>query len=101
MAAYRTGRLSIRHDLHLGVGFLAATAPPGRGGLRFRQIETKRGSLSVTEAGQGDPVVLLHGLGATKVSFLPTVAALAGRHRAIAVDLPGLRRLGQADPGRL
>jgi pimeloyl-ACP methyl ester carboxylesterase len=34
-------------------------------------------------------VVMLHGLGATKVSFLPTLAALAGRFRAIAVDLPG------------
>src|SRR5581483_2713696 len=30
-----------------------------------------------------------HGLGATKVSFLPTLAALAGEFRAIAVDLPG------------
>jgi pimeloyl-ACP methyl ester carboxylesterase len=34
-------------------------------------------------------VLLLHGLGATKVSFLPTVAALAGEYRTIAVDLPG------------
>jgi pimeloyl-ACP methyl ester carboxylesterase len=89
MSAYRAGRLRVRHDLHLGVGFLAATAPPGEGRLRFRCIETARGPLSITEAGQGDPVVMLHGLGATKVSFLPTVAALAGRYRAIAVDLPG------------
>ncbi len=29
MAAFRSGRLRIRRDLHLGVGFLAATAPPG------------------------------------------------------------------------
>jgi pimeloyl-ACP methyl ester carboxylesterase len=41
------------------------------------------------EAGAGPPVVLLHGLGATKASFLPTVAALADSHRVIAVDLPG------------
>ena len=27
MAAFRAGRLLVRHDLHLGVGFLAATAP--------------------------------------------------------------------------
>jgi pimeloyl-ACP methyl ester carboxylesterase len=32
---------------------------------------------------------MLHGLGATKVSFLPTVAAFAPTHRAIAIDLPG------------
>ncbi|HEY2258532.1 MAG TPA: alpha/beta fold hydrolase [Solirubrobacteraceae bacterium] len=89
MSAYRSGRLRVRHDLHLGVGFLAATAPPGEGRLRLRTIKTARGPLSITEAGAGEPVVMLHGLGATKVSFLPTVAALAGRHRAIAVDLPG------------
>jgi pimeloyl-ACP methyl ester carboxylesterase len=89
MSAYRAGRLRIRHDLHLGVGFLAATTPHESGALRFRQVQTSVGSLSVTEAGEGDPVLLLHGLGATKVSFLPTVAALAGEYRMIAVDLPG------------
>src|SRR5208282_3547049 len=31
----------------------------------------------------------LHGLGGTKGSFLPTVAALAPRFRVIALDLPG------------
>jgi pimeloyl-ACP methyl ester carboxylesterase len=31
----------------------------------------------------------VHGLGGTKVSFLPTVAALADNHRVIAMDLPG------------
>lgn len=72
MDAFRAGRLSVRHDLHLGVGFLAATAvaPPGQG-LRFRRVKTKAGALSVSEAGSGPPVLLLHGLGATKVSFLP------------------------------
>jgi pimeloyl-ACP methyl ester carboxylesterase len=89
MAAYRAGRLKVRHDLHLGVGFLAATAAPGEGRLRFRSIETAEGPLSLSEAGAGPPVVMLHGLGATKVSFLPTLAALAGSFRAIAFDLPG------------
>ena len=32
---------------------------------------------------------MLHGLGGTKGSFLPTVAALADSYRAIAIDLPG------------
>jgi len=41
------------------------------------------------EAGEGPPVLALHGLGATKASFLPTLAALAGSHRTIAIDLPG------------
>jgi pimeloyl-ACP methyl ester carboxylesterase/putative sterol carrier protein len=89
MDAYRAGRLQVRRDLHLGVGFLAATAAGGDGGLRFRRVQTAAGPLSVTEAGAGEPVLLLHGLGATKVSFLPTVVGLAGEFRAIAVDLPG------------
>jgi pimeloyl-ACP methyl ester carboxylesterase len=89
MAAFRRGRLSIRHDLNLGVGFLAATAAPGTGSLRFRRISTARGRISICEAGSGPPVLLIHGLGASKVSFLPTLTALAPRHRAIAVDLPG------------
>jgi pimeloyl-ACP methyl ester carboxylesterase len=92
MEAFRAGRLVVRHDLHLGVGFLAATAAPADGrGLRFHKVETGIGEISVMEAGEGAPVVMAHGLGATKASFLPTVAALAsaGRHRAIAIDLPG------------
>jgi pimeloyl-ACP methyl ester carboxylesterase len=90
MAAFRAGRLRVRRDLHLGVGFLAATAPAtGPSRLQFRTVDTAAGALSTMQAGVGDPVILLHGLGATKASFLPTIAALAQSHRTIAVDLPG------------
>jgi pimeloyl-ACP methyl ester carboxylesterase len=92
MQAFRRGRLRIRRDLHLGVGFLAATALPpsrGEGRLRIRRVHTAAGNLSTIEAGTGEPVLLLHGLGATKASFLPTLDALAPSHRAIGVDLPG------------
>ena len=89
-AAFRNGRLTVRRDLHLGVGFLAATAAEqGPGRLRFRHVKTPGAKISVMEAGEGPPVLMLHGLGATKASFLPTVAALAESHRAIAIDLPG------------
>ncbi len=91
MSAFRAGRLRLRRDLHLGVGFLAATAPnTGRGRLRIARVRTAAGTLSTMEAGTGEPAVLLHGLGATKASMLPTLGALAqaGR-RAIAIDLPG------------
>ena len=89
--AFGTGRLRVRRDLHLGIGFLAATADAGdRAGLRFAQVSTAVGELSINEAGSGPAVVLVHGLGATKVSMLPTVAALAASgFRAIALDLPG------------
>jgi pimeloyl-ACP methyl ester carboxylesterase len=80
----------VRHNLHVGVGFLAATSgatEPGR--LRFRTVATAGPRLSIMEAGTGPPVVALHGLGGTKGSFLPTVAALSSGFRVIAVDLPG------------
>jgi pimeloyl-ACP methyl ester carboxylesterase len=50
----------------------------------------------VLSAGVGPETVLcLHGLGGTKASFLPTVAALAGpRYRVVAMDLPGF---GESD----
>ncbi len=90
MEAYRSGRLIVRRNLHLGVGFLAATSgQTGSGRLRFRMVATRRGRLSSLEAGSGPPLVAIHGLGATKGSFLPTVAALSARHRVIALDLPG------------
>jgi pimeloyl-ACP methyl ester carboxylesterase len=90
MDAFRARRLSVRQNLHLGVGFLAATsdlADDRR--LRFESFTTRRGRISTLSAGQGDAVVCVHGLGATKASFLPTVAALADRHRVLALDLPG------------
>ena len=90
MDAFRAGRLIIRHNLNLGVGFLAATSgASGPERLRFRHLETASGQLSILSAGVGEPVILIHGLGATKGSFLPTVAALAGTFRTIALDLPG------------
>src|SRR6202040_3375163 len=35
------------------------------------------------------PVILLHGLGATSASFLPTLWDLSRDHHVFAVDLPG------------
>jgi pimeloyl-ACP methyl ester carboxylesterase len=90
MDAFRAGRLRVRRNLHLGVGFLAATsAATGPGRLRFRRVQTAAGSFSTLEAGTGEPVVMLHGLGGTKASFLPTIAALAPSFRTIAVDALG------------
>ena len=90
MRAFRSGRLAVRRNLHIGVGFLAATSGvSGPGRLRFRTVVTRRARLSTLEAGVGPPVLAIHGLGATKGSFVFTVAALADRFRVIAVDLPG------------
>jgi pimeloyl-ACP methyl ester carboxylesterase len=90
MHAYRAGRLIVRRNLHAGIGFLAATSgDSGAGRLRYRRVATGHLGLSILEAGVGPPIVAVHGLGGTKSSFLPTVAALADRFRVIAVDLPG------------
>jgi pimeloyl-ACP methyl ester carboxylesterase len=90
MDAFRRRRLEVRYNLHLGVGFLAATSGmSGPGRLRFRRIRTPAGAYSVIEAGEGAPILMLHGLGGTKASFLPTIAALAPSFRTIAVDLLG------------
>ena len=57
--------------------------------MRFRSISTRTYRLSILEAGTGPAVLALHGLGATKGSFLPTVLSLSERFRVIAVDQPG------------
>src|SRR4029450_9699113 len=41
--------------------------------------------------GEGDPVLLIHGLGGSSNTWTPIMAALA-RHKAIRVDLPGSAR---------
>ncbi len=95
MAAFRAGRMRVRQNLHLGVGFLAATSGiTDERRLRFESVQTRVGTISTLSAGEGDPVVCIHGLGATKASFLSTVAALADSHRVIAIDLPGF---GESD----
>jgi pimeloyl-ACP methyl ester carboxylesterase len=90
LAAYLAGRLSVRRNLHVGVGFLAATSGSREAGrMRFRYVATRNARLSTVEAGEGPAVLAVHGLGATKGSFIPTVAALSDRFRVIAFDLPG------------
>ena len=103
MDLFRAGRIIVRRDLHVGVGFLAATAAnPGEGRLRFARVRTREGRIATMEAGTGRPVLMLHGLGGTKISFLPTVAALAPDHRTIAMDAPGFgdsdKPIGSYDP---
>lgn len=87
LRAFGAGRLRMRGNLHVGVGFLSATSgAPAERRLRFGRAA----GLAYMEAGSGDPVVMIHGLGGTKASFLPTVVALASAgYHAIAIDQPG------------
>jgi pimeloyl-ACP methyl ester carboxylesterase len=96
MESFRSRRLSVRQNLHLGVGFLAATSDVADDRrLRFDTHRTSDGRISTLSAGTGDPVICLHGLGGTKASFLPTAAALADSHRVIAMDFPGFGESGK------
>jgi pimeloyl-ACP methyl ester carboxylesterase len=90
LGEFRSGRLSVRRNMHLGIGFLAATSgrtDPAR--LRFEVVRTRAARISTMQAGSGEPLIAIHGLGGTKGSFLPTVAELAPHFRVIAADLPG------------
>ena len=62
MRAFGARRLRIRRNLHLGVGFLAATSgSTGPGRLRFLRLRTDTvGSISAVCAGEGDTVLCLH-----------------------------------------
>ncbi|MGQ9370152.1 alpha/beta fold hydrolase [Azospirillum sp. ST 5-10] len=48
--------------------------------------------MAVEVEGQGDPVLMVHGLGGTSNTFTPQVLALAGRFRVVRPDLPGSGR---------
>ena len=87
LQAFGRGKLRMRGNLHVGVGFLSATSgAPADRRLRFGRAA----GLAYMEAGSGDPVLMIHGLGGTKASFLPTVVAVASAgYHAIAFDQPG------------
>ena len=54
-----------------------------------RRIELAEISTAVLEAGDGPPVVLLHGPGAYAAKWFAVIPDLAATHRVIAPDLPG------------
>jgi pimeloyl-ACP methyl ester carboxylesterase len=91
--AFLSGELTMRGSMALALqmdGLFAAEERPAqfpRAGLTLAAgIRT-----AYLEAGPKDapPVVLIHGLGATNGSMLPTLWDLAKDHRVIAPDLPG------------
>ena len=57
----------------------------------MEQLEVVANGLKVScyALGKGRPIVLLHGLGASKITWLPLLAPLAEKHRVIVPDLPG------------
>jgi pimeloyl-ACP methyl ester carboxylesterase len=89
--AFLEGRLRVRKNLALALQLDAVLDGPTarRRGFAARRVTAAGVDTFTIEAGSGPPVLLLHGLGATNASFLPTFWDLSRDHRVIAPDLPG------------
>jgi len=59
------------------------------GGLRVRSVAIPGFTIAYLDGGSGEPLVLVHGIGADKDNFAPIVPWLRGVGRVIALDLPG------------
>lgn len=66
-------------------------------GLSRREVAIDGINLVYLEGGQGEPLVLLHGLGADKDNFLLVASKLRQQFRLIVPDLPGFGESGKPD----
>ncbi len=91
--AFLDRRLTVTGNLDLAVRMQTLFRPyrRARRAADLDQLEIDAGGVRVSTYlfGKGDPVLLLHGLGGTKVTWFPILPALAERHRLIVPDLPG------------
>ena len=51
--------------------------------------DVDQGPIAWREAGEGEAVLLLHGLGGSRTAWRPQLEGLTARHRVVAWDLPG------------
>ena len=90
--AFGAKRLSIRGSIEKSLHFEPLFKRPS-GGFKYslERVETPGGRISTLVAGDpnAEPLVLIHGLGATKASWLTIVPQVAKQFRVIAIDLPG------------
>ena len=86
--AFLDGRLIVRGNLALSLR-VAGMWAASRNRVKAGDVTAEGARTFYVEAGSGPPVVLLHGLGATNASMLPTMTDLVSDHRVIAPDLPG------------
>lgn len=88
-------RLAVRGNLDLAARLQILFEPHGRRrvGTDLEEVEVEADGVRLSTYVAGDPaappVLLLHGLGGSKISWLTVVPALAERHRVIVPDLPG------------
>ena len=86
--AFVQGNLVVRRNLALSLR-LAGLFGEADHFHTAADVDAGGNSTFYIEAGEGQPVVLLHGLGATNSSMLTTFLELSRDHRVIAPDLPG------------
>lgn len=91
--AFASRRLVIRGSIEKSLHFEPLFRRPAGGAISYslQNIDVKNASISTLIAGRAEdpPMVMIHGLGATKASFLTIVGKLARNYRVIAIDLPG------------
>jgi len=91
--AFAAKKLSIRGSIDKSLHFEPLFERPEAGATRYtlQDVAVKNANISTLIAGDdaNPPVVLIHGLGATKASFLTIIGGLARNFRVIAIDLPG------------
>ncbi len=93
LEAFAQRRLTIRGSIEKSLQFetmfdRATGAEPGYALERVSLGGVHISALTMGEPG-AEPLVLLHGLGASKASWLPVVPQLAAHYRVIVPDLPG------------
>jgi pimeloyl-ACP methyl ester carboxylesterase len=91
--AFLDRRLKVAGSLDLAVRlqtlFRRHRRPRRASDLDQLEVRVDGVSLSCYVLGKGPPLVLLHGLGGTKITWLPLLAGLGAGHRVIVPDLPG------------
>ena len=93
LEAFAQRRLTIRGSIEKSLQFetmfdRATGAEPGYALERVSLGGVHISALTMGDPG-AEPLVLLHGLGASKASWLPVVPQLAAHYRVIVPDLPG------------
>jgi pimeloyl-ACP methyl ester carboxylesterase len=91
--AFSQHKLIVRGSIEKSLLFEPLFDRPSAGALDYtvEHIGRRGGRICAVFAGDpaAEPLLLIHGLGGTKSSFLPIVPELAKRYRVIALDLPG------------
>lgn len=91
--AFAKKALSVRGSIQQALLFEPLFERPAAGGMRYTIERVQTGSVGISSfvAGPEDApaLLLIHGLGATKASWLTVVPQLVRRYRVYAVDLPG------------